>query len=84
MPVFDLKQASGLHIPFSAFSLFKAATNPMNYPTAAIRALREKEVKFEPRVFEYVERGGTRHSAEVLKVSEHAVIKTLVFESNEN
>ncbi len=56
----------------------------MNYPTAAIRALREKEVKFEPRVFEYVERGGTRHSAEVLKVSEHAVIKTLVFESNEN
>lgn len=56
----------------------------MNYPvTPAIRVLREKKVEFEPRVFEYVEKGGTRHSSEVLKVSEHAVIKTLVFETSE-
>lgn len=56
----------------------------MNYPiTSAIRVLREKKVEFEPFVFDYVEKGGTRHSAEVLKVDEHAVVKTLIFETNE-
>ncbi len=56
----------------------------MDYPvTSAIRVLREKKVKFEPHVFEYIVKGGTKHSAEVLKVDEHAVIKTLVFETNE-
>ena len=56
----------------------------MNYPiTPAIRVLREKKIKFEPHVFDYVEKGGTRHSAEILKVDEHAVIKTLIFETNE-
>ena len=56
----------------------------MDYPiTPAIRVLREKRIKFEPHVFEYVEKRGTRHSAEVLNVDEHAIIKTLVFETNE-
>ena len=56
----------------------------MNYPiTPAIRVLRENKIEFEPHVFDYVEKGGTRHSAEVLGVSEHAVVKTLVFETNE-
>ena len=56
----------------------------MNYPiTPAIRVLREKKVEFEPHVFEYVEKGGTSHSSEVLGVLEHAVIKTLIFETNE-
>lgn len=56
----------------------------MNYPiTPAIRVLREKKVEFEPFVFDYVEKGGTRHSAEVLQVDEHAVVKTLIFETNE-
>lgn len=56
----------------------------MNYPiTPAIRALREKKVEFEPHVFDYVEKGGTKHSSEVLGVDEHSVIKTLVFETNE-
>ena len=56
----------------------------MDYPvTQAIRVLREKKVEFVPHVFEYVEKGGTRHSAEVLGVSEHAVVKTLIFETNE-
>ncbi len=56
----------------------------MNYPiTPAIRVLREKKVDFMPHVFEYVEKGGTRHSAEVLGVDEHAVVKTLIFETNE-
>lgn len=56
----------------------------MNYPvTPAIRALREKKIEFEPHVFEYVEKGGTRHSSKVLGVPEHAVVKTLIFETNE-
>ncbi len=56
----------------------------MNYPiTPAIRALREKKIEFEPHVFEYVEKGGTKYSAEVLNVDEHAVVKTLIFETNE-
>ena len=56
----------------------------MDYPvTPAIRALREKKIEFEPHVFEYVEKGGTRHSARELGVDEHAVIKTLIFETNE-
>jgi Cys-tRNA(Pro) deacylase len=56
----------------------------MNYPiTPAIRVLREKKVEFEPFMFDYVEKGGTRHSAEVLGVDEHAVVKTLILETNE-
>lgn len=56
----------------------------MNYPiTPAIRALREKKIEFEPHVFDYIEKGGTKHSAEVLGVDEHAVVKTLVFGTNE-
>jgi len=56
----------------------------MDYPvTPAIRVLREKKVEFTPHVFEYVEKGGTRHSSAVLGVPEHAVVKTLIFETNE-
>jgi Cys-tRNA(Pro) deacylase len=56
----------------------------MNYPvTPAIRVLREKKVEFTPHVFEYVEKGGTKHSSAALGVDEHAVIKTLIFETNE-
>lgn len=56
----------------------------MNYPiTPAIRVLREKKVEFEPHVFDYVEKGGTKHSAAILGVDEHAVVKTLIFETNE-
>lgn len=56
----------------------------MNYPiTPAIRFLRQKKVEFEPHLFEYVEKGGTSHSAQSLGVDEHSIIKTLVFETNE-
>lgn len=55
----------------------------MNYPiTPAIRLLRDKKIEFEPHVFDYVEKGGTKHSAEILGVDEHLVIKTLVFETD--
>jgi Cys-tRNA(Pro) deacylase len=55
----------------------------MDYPiTPAIRVLREHKIDFEPHIFDYIEKGGTKHSAEVLGVDEHAVIKTLVFETD--
>ncbi|MCA1592358.1 MAG: Cys-tRNA(Pro) deacylase [Acidobacteria bacterium] len=55
----------------------------MNYPvTPAVRLLRERQVAFEPRLYDYEERGGTRHSAESLGVDEHAVVKTLVMETD--
>ena len=54
----------------------------MNYPvTPAVRLLREKKINFEPHLYDYEERGGTRHSAESLGVDEHAVVKTLVMET---
>ena len=56
----------------------------MDYPvTPAIRFLREKKVAFVPHLYEYVEKGGTGESAKQLGVDEHAVIKTLIFETNE-
>lgn len=56
----------------------------MNYPiTPAVRFLRERKIEFTPCVFDYVERGGTKHSAAVLGVDEHQVVKTLVFETSE-
>jgi Cys-tRNA(Pro) deacylase len=54
----------------------------MDYPvTPAVRLLREKKIEFEPHLYDYEERGGTRHSAESLGVDEHTVVKTLVMEA---
>lgn len=54
----------------------------MDYPvTPAVRVLREQKVSFVPRLYDYEERGGTRRSAEELGVDEHAVVKTLVMET---
>ncbi|MDQ1592121.1 MAG: hypothetical protein QOG71_2748 [Pyrinomonadaceae bacterium] len=54
----------------------------MDYPvTPAVRLLRERKVEFEPHLYTYEERGGTRHSAASLGVDEHAIIKTLVMET---
>lgn len=56
----------------------------MDYPiTPAVRFLREKKIEFVPHLYEYVDKGGTRESAKQLGVDEHAVVKTLVFETNE-
>jgi len=56
----------------------------MTYPiTQAIRFLREKKIDFVHHLYDYVEKGGTRESAKQLGVDEHAVVKTLVFETNE-
>lgn len=53
-----------------------------DYPiTPAIRFLREQNIDFTPYLYDYVERGGTAHSAECLGVDEHAVIKTIVLQN---
>lgn len=51
--------------------------------TPAIRFLREKKVEFVPHLYDYVEKGGARESARQLGVDVHAVVKTLVFETND-
>jgi Cys-tRNA(Pro) deacylase len=48
--------------------------------TPATAFLRQHGVAYTEHVYEYVERGGTRASAEALGVDEHAVVKTLVME----
>ncbi|SSY80013.1 Cys-tRNA(Pro) deacylase [Alysiella crassa] len=53
-----------------------------DYPiTPAIRFLREQNIDFTPHLYDYVERGGTAHSAECLGVDEHTVIKTIVLQN---
>ena len=53
-----------------------------DYPiTPAVRTLRDKKIAFTPHLYGYVEHGGTARSAEELGVDEHAVIKTLVMET---
>ena len=53
------------------------------YPvTPAVRWLREKKVEFVPHLYDYEEKGGTRHSAVSLGVDEHVVVKTLVMETD--
>jgi Cys-tRNA(Pro) deacylase len=46
----------------------------------AVRVLRQHQVPFEPHLYTWEARGGTRASAEHLQVDEHLVIKTLIFE----
>ena len=56
----------------------------MDYPiTPAIRILRVRKVDFTPHLYDYVEKGGAKESARQLGVDVHAVVKTLVFETNE-
>jgi len=50
--------------------------------TPAIRLLREKNAEFTIREYRYEDRGGTAVAARELGAEEHAVIKTLVFETD--
>jgi len=50
--------------------------------TAAVRVLRAAGVAFTEHPYDYEERGGTAVSARELGVDEHAVIKTLVMETD--
>ncbi len=49
--------------------------------TPATKLLHAHQVAFSEHVYEYEEHGGTRVSAAALGVDEHAVVKTLVMES---
>jgi Cys-tRNA(Pro) deacylase len=56
----------------------------MDHPiTPAVRYLRAKNIPFVPKLYDYVEKGGAKESARQLGVDLHAVVKTLVFETNE-
>jgi Cys-tRNA(Pro) deacylase len=56
----------------------------MDHPvTPAVRYLREKNIPFVPKLYDHVEKGGAKESARQLGVDLHAVVKTLVFETNE-
>lgn len=48
--------------------------------TPAVRVLRAAKVPFSAHLYDYVERGGTAHSAAALAVDEHCVVKTIVLE----
>lgn len=54
-----------------------------DYPnTLAIRFLKARHINFTPHLYQYEEHGGTQHAADMLNVSEHSVIKTLVMETD--
>lgn len=54
------------------------------YPvTPAIRALRAAGVVFDPYLYDYEDHGGTEVAARELGIDEHAVIKTLVFQTEQ-
>ncbi|MCP9493263.1 MAG: Cys-tRNA(Pro) deacylase [Pyrinomonadaceae bacterium MAG19_C2-C3] len=53
------------------------------YPvTPAVRALRNHNIPYEPHIYDYQERGGTKRSSASLGVNEHIIIKTLVMETD--
>ncbi len=52
-----------------------------DYPvTMAVRALRQHRVEFTPHLYTWEPHGGTAASAAHLRVNEHQVVKTLIFE----
>jgi Cys-tRNA(Pro) deacylase len=54
-----------------------------SYPTTmAVRTLRAAAVAFEPHLYAWQPHGGTAASAAALDVDEHAVVKTLIFETD--
>lgn len=54
------------------------------YPiTQGVRMLREHGIEIIPRLYTYVDRGGTRVSSQELGVPEHNVVKTLIFEDQD-
>ena len=50
--------------------------------TTAIRALRDAHAAFEAITYTYVDHGGTAHAAQELGIPEHAVVKTMVMETD--
>lgn len=56
----------------------------LKYPiTQGVRVLREHGIEIIPKLYTYVDRGGTRVSSQALDIPEHHIIKTLIFEDQE-
>lgn len=56
-----------------------------DFPTTqAVRFLKSHQIPFNPHLYPYEEHGGTAHAAECLHVPEHAVVKTLVMETDQH
>jgi len=56
---------------------------PDKYPvTPGVRVLRAAGIEIVPRLYDYVDHGGTGIAARELGVDEHAVVKTLVFQTD--
>jgi Cys-tRNA(Pro) deacylase len=51
--------------------------------TPATRELLKNKIAFEPHIYDYEERGGTAVSSKKLGVSEHSIVKTLIFEQDD-
>jgi Cys-tRNA(Pro) deacylase len=49
--------------------------------TPAIKMLQAHQVSFTPYIFQYEDKGGTSVSSQALGVSEHAVVKTLIMQT---
>ncbi len=57
---------------------------PIDYPvTTGVRFLRAKKIEFQPHLYKYEEHGGTERASRMLGFPEHAVIKTLVLETDD-
>ena len=55
-----------------------------DFPTTqAVRFLESRKIPFNPHLYPYEEHGGTTRAAECLHFSEHAVVKTLVMETDQ-
>jgi Cys-tRNA(Pro) deacylase len=55
------------------------------YPvTPAVRELRANKADFVPHVYDYVEKGGAKHSWEVLGADLSTVIKTIILENEKS
>ncbi len=56
----------------------------IDYPiTTGVRFLRAKKINFEPRLYKYQEHGGTERASDQLGFPEHAVVKTLLMETDD-
>ncbi|RMF46083.1 MAG: Cys-tRNA(Pro) deacylase [Deltaproteobacteria bacterium] len=51
--------------------------------TQAVRLLRKQGITFTPHFYRYEDKGGTAVSARELGVDEHAVVKTLIMETED-
>jgi Cys-tRNA(Pro) deacylase len=56
--------------------------SPDTPATSAIRFLRDRHIPFTPYFYRYEEHGGTSVASTALGVNEHAVIKTLVLQTD--